>query len=168
MPPVPAWWSYSVPKLFPVLSPPHVWRRVAPATSYLVGMPDATSSIWRGLKWQVDPRYISCNHLRCYALTGGTCCRRHRAVDTFFKDIMKKIAEHPHCLTAGIAPGLLDKFKRNNEILEGIAKGLDTFLEVSFYLFYTSTSWKAKWVVHHDRATSSTNLSVRAYRDCRK
>lgn len=44
---------------------------------------------------------------------------------------MKKTAEHPHCLTAGTAPGLMDNFKKNNEILEGIAKGLDTFLEVS-------------------------------------
>lgn len=43
---------------------------------------------------------------------------------------MKKTAEHPHCLTAGTAPGLVDNFKRNNEILEGIAKGLETFLEV--------------------------------------
>ncbi|CAM9285972.1 unnamed protein product, partial [Ectocarpus sp. 6 AP-2014] len=61
--------------------------------------------------------------------------RAFRAVDTFFKDTMKKIAEHPHCLTAGIAPGLLDKFKRNNEILEGIAKGLDAFLEVKRQAF---------------------------------
>lgn len=44
---------------------------------------------------------------------------------------MKKTAEHPHCLTAGTAPGLMDNFKRNNEALEGIAKGLDAFLEVS-------------------------------------
>lgn len=78
---------------------------------------------------------------------------------------MKKIAEHPHCLTAGIAPGLIDKFKRNNEILEGIAKGLDAFLEVSFHLIYTSTSWQAEWVVSHDRTASSTNLSIRAYRE---
>ncbi|CAN0509547.1 unnamed protein product, partial [Ectocarpus sp. 12 AP-2014] len=48
---------------------------------------------------------------------------------------MKSIAEHPHCLTAGIAPGLLDTFKRNNEILEGIAKGLDAFLEVKRQAF---------------------------------
>lgn len=57
-------------------------------------------------------------------------CLRHRAVDAFFKDTMKKTAERPHCLTAGTAPGLMDNFKKNNEILEGIAKGLDTFLEV--------------------------------------
>lgn len=44
---------------------------------------------------------------------------------------MRKTAEHPHCLTAGTAPGLMDNFKRNNEALEGIAKGLDAFLEVS-------------------------------------
>lgn len=44
---------------------------------------------------------------------------------------MKKTSEHPHCLTAGTAPGLMDSFKKNNEILEGIAKGLDAFLEVS-------------------------------------
>lgn len=43
---------------------------------------------------------------------------------------MRKTAEDPRCLTAGVAPGLLDNFKRNNEALEGIAKGLETFLEV--------------------------------------
>lgn len=53
-----------------------------------------------------------------------------RAIDGFFKDVMKKTAEDPHCLTAGIAPGLMDQFKRNNEALEGIAKGLEEFLEV--------------------------------------
>lgn len=44
---------------------------------------------------------------------------------------MKKTAEHPHCLTSGTSPGLIDNFKKNNEILEGVAKGLDAFLEVS-------------------------------------
>eukprot|EP00903_Cladosiphon_okamuranus_P017642 g16249.t1 len=61
--------------------------------------------------------------------------RAFRAVDAFFKDTMKKTAEHPHCLTAGTAPNLMDNFKRNNEILEGIAKGLETFLEVKRQAF---------------------------------
>lgn len=65
-----------------------------------------------------------------FTSTRVVSCLRHRAVDAFFKETMKKTAEHPHCLTAGTAPGLMDNFKRNNEILEGIAKGLDTFLEV--------------------------------------
>lgn len=56
--------------------------------------------------------------------------QRHRAVDAYFKDVMKKTAENPHCLTAGTAPGLMDNFRRNNEALEGIAKGLEEFLEV--------------------------------------
>lgn len=62
-----------------------------------------------------------------------SCCgqnRLSRAVDAFFRDVMKKTAEHPHCLTAGTAPGLLEEFKRNNEALEAIAKGLEEFLEV--------------------------------------
>lgn len=47
---------------------------------------------------------------------------------------MCKTAEDPHCLTAGVAPGLLDNFKQNNEALEGIAKCLETFLEVCTFL----------------------------------
>lgn len=43
---------------------------------------------------------------------------------------MKKTAEDPRCLAAGIAPGLMDMFTRNNTALEGIAKGLEEFLEV--------------------------------------
>eukprot|EP00904_Undaria_pinnatifida_P005405 jgi/Undpi1/1995/HiC_scaffold_12.g05382.m1 len=58
-----------------------------------------------------------------------------RIIDAFFKDVMRKTAEDPHCLTAGVAPGLLDNFKKNNEALEGIAKGLETFLEVKRQAF---------------------------------
>ncbi|CAM9478372.1 unnamed protein product, partial [Hapterophycus canaliculatus] len=61
--------------------------------------------------------------------------RAFRAVDDFFKQTMKKTAEHPHCLTVGTTPGLVDNFKRNNEILEGIAKGLEAFLEVKRQAF---------------------------------
>ncbi|CAM9257500.1 unnamed protein product [Scytosiphon promiscuus] len=61
--------------------------------------------------------------------------RTFRTVDQFFKQTMKATAEHPHCLTAGIAPGLADNFKRNYEKLEGIAKGLETFLEVKRQAF---------------------------------
>ena len=53
---------------------------------------------------------------------------------------MRKTAEDPHCLTAGVAPGLLDNFKKNNEALEGIAKGLETFLEVRTFPSWFQTS----------------------------
>lgn len=43
---------------------------------------------------------------------------------------MKNTAEDPHCLRTGTAPGLADLFRRNNEALEEIAKGLEEFLEV--------------------------------------
>lgn len=43
---------------------------------------------------------------------------------------MRKTADDPHCLRTGAAPGLVDLLKRNNDALEGIAKGLDEFLEV--------------------------------------
>lgn len=56
--------------------------------------------------------------------------RRDRDVDNAFKGIMKKTGEDPNCLTIGSAPDLLDLFKRNNETLEGIAKGLEEFVEV--------------------------------------
>lgn len=55
---------------------------------------------------------------------------RCRTVDGFFKGVMKKTADDPRCLTSGTAPGLMDQFKENNEALEGIAKGLEEFLEV--------------------------------------
>lgn len=55
---------------------------------------------------------------------------QHRAVDSVFREIMRKTADDPHCLRGGAAPGLVDLFKRNNDTLEGIAKGLEEFLEV--------------------------------------
>lgn len=69
------------------------------------------------------------SHLDAYCIY-RTPFQPNRVVDAFFKDVMKKTAEHPHCLTAGTALGLMDNFKRNNEALEGIAKGLEEFLEV--------------------------------------
>lgn len=43
---------------------------------------------------------------------------------------MKRTADDPRCLISGTAPGLMDQFMENNEALEGIAKGLEEFLEV--------------------------------------
>lgn len=54
---------------------------------------------------------------------------------------MKNTAEDPHCLRTGTAPGLADLFRRNNEALEQIAKGLEEFLEVgSVSILYPSLS----------------------------
>ena len=89
-------------------------------------------------------------------------CLRHRAVDAFFKDTMKKTAEHPHCLTAGTAPGLMDNFKKNNEVLEGIAKGLDTFLEVGPAFEQLPTSWRMHQDLSMLSSLASASLSTRA------
>ncbi|KAL3154308.1 hypothetical protein ABBQ32_013793 [Trebouxia sp. C0010 RCD-2024] len=61
------------------------------------------------------------------------------AVDKQFKDVMRRTKERSNAMQAATAPGLLDAFRKSNEVLETISKSLEDYLEtkrMAFPRFY--------------------------------
>ncbi|OMJ81043.1 hypothetical protein SteCoe_18549 [Stentor coeruleus] len=64
---------------------------------------------------------------------------KFQGVDRFWRELMLRTNKNPAVIEACISEGLLDKFKRNNKILEEIKKSLDEYLEskrLAFPRFY--------------------------------
>lgn len=55
--------------------------------------------------------------------------KRFAAVDRSWKSIMKRTYNHPKALEAGTIKGLKETLVRHNEVLEGIQKSLENYLE---------------------------------------
>lgn len=56
-------------------------------------------------------------------------------VDKSFKDAMRKTATFPNAIRAGTTPGFLERFKKNNALLEQIQKCLEDYLESKRMVF---------------------------------
>ncbi|CAM9561684.1 unnamed protein product, partial [Chrysoparadoxa australica] len=60
-------------------------------------------------------------------------------VDSFWKQFMRRVSEHPHCLDTGTTGGLFDTFAHHAATLEGIVHSIERFMEVkrkAFPRFY--------------------------------
>ncbi|EGD81584.1 dynein heavy chain 6 [Salpingoeca rosetta] len=56
-------------------------------------------------------------------------------VDKSFKDAMRKTTAFPNAIRAGTTPGFLERFKKNNALLEQIQKCLEDYLESKRMVF---------------------------------
>ena len=64
---------------------------------------------------------------------------KFQGVDRFWRELMLRTNKNPSVIEACVSEGLLEKFKRNNKILEEIKKSLDEYLEskrLAFPRFY--------------------------------
>lgn len=64
---------------------------------------------------------------------------KFQAVDRFWRELMLRTNKNPLVIDSCVSEGLLDKFKKNNKILEEIKKSLDEYLEskrLAFARFY--------------------------------
>lgn len=64
---------------------------------------------------------------------------KFQGVDRFWRELMLRTNKNPSVIEACVSEGLLDKFKRNNKVLEEIKKSLDEYLEskrLAFARFY--------------------------------